>query len=101
MRIYDQNPTGTAAAGSGRSQEMQKPDREATTAPSGPGSGSGDRVELSSGLASLSRALAANNSDRTSKVQQLTAQFQSGNYQPNSLATSQGMVAEAVSGGAK
>jgi hypothetical protein len=51
-------------------------------------------------LASLSRALAANNSDLTGKVQQLAAQFQSGNYQPDSLATSQGMVAEAVSGGA-
>jgi flagellar biosynthesis anti-sigma factor FlgM len=102
MRIYDQNLTGTAAAESGRSQETQKPDREATTPPSGSGSsGSGDRVELSSALASVSRALASYHSDRTAKVQSLTAQFQAGSYQPSSQATSQGMVAEALGAGAK
>jgi len=45
--------------------------------------------------------MASQSSDRANKVQQLTMQYQSGNYQPNSLATSQGMVAEALSGGAK
>jgi hypothetical protein len=80
---------------------MQKPDSKATTTPSGSGSGSGDRVELSSGLASVSRALSSYHSDRAGKVRELTMQFQSGNYQPNSLATSQGMVADALSGGAR
>jgi len=101
MRVYDRDLTGAAAAESGRSQETQKADRDTTTTSSQPGSASGDRVELSSGLAGLSRALAAYGTDRASKVQQLTAQFQSGTYQPSSLAISQGMVAEALSGGAK
>jgi anti-sigma28 factor (negative regulator of flagellin synthesis) len=99
MRIYDRDLTGTAATESGRPQETQKADREASTASSQSGSASGDRVELSSGLAGVSRALSAYGSDRASKVQQLTTQFESGNYQPNSMAISQGMVAQALSGG--
>ena len=101
MRVYDRELTGTAAAESGRSQETQKVDRETSTTSSQTGTASGDRVELSSGLASVSRALAAYGSDRANKVQQLTAQFQSGGYQPSSLAISQGMVAASLSGGAK
>lgn len=61
---------------------------------------SSDTVELSSGLASVSRALSAYGSDRANKVQQLSTQFQSGTYQPSSMAISQGMVAQALSGGA-
>ena len=99
MRIYDQNLTGSAAAESGRPQETQK---SAGTPLSGSGSGgSGDRVELSSAMTSVSRALTSYQSDRASKVQSLTEQFQSGRYQPNSQAISQGMVAEAVAAGAK
>src|SRR5664279_4071843 len=100
MRIYDRDLTGTAASESGRSQETQRPDREAALT-SGSRSGSGDRVELSSGLASVSRALASYQSDRGGKIQQLAMQFQAGTYRPNSQAISQGMVAEALSGGAK
>jgi len=100
MRIYDRDLTGTAASESGRSQETQKTDREASTTSSQPGSMSSDTVELSSGLASVSRALSAYGSDRANKVQQLSTQFQSGTYQPSSMAISQGMVAQALSGGA-
>jgi hypothetical protein len=57
-------------------------------------------VELSSALASVSRALMSYQSDRGAKVESLAAQFQSGSYQPNSLATSRGLVAEAVGTGA-
>jgi anti-sigma28 factor (negative regulator of flagellin synthesis) len=101
MRIYDRDLTGTAASESGRSQETQRTDREASTTSSQAGGTSGDRVELSSGLASVSRALSAYGSDRASKVQQLAAQFESGDYQPSSMAISQGMVAQALSGGAQ
>ena len=73
-------------------------DREASTTSSQSGNTSGDRVELSSGLAGVARALAAYGSDRASKVQQLAGQFQAGTYNPNSLAISQGMVAQALSG---
>jgi flagellar biosynthesis anti-sigma factor FlgM len=100
MKVYDRDLTGTGAAESGRSQETQRTDRGATTTSSQTGNGSTDSVELSSGLASVSRALSADGVDRASKIQQLTAQVQSGNYQPSSVAISQGMVAEALSGGA-
>ena len=99
MRIYDRDLTGTASAEAGRSQETQKTDREPTTTSSQASSGTGDRVELSSGLASVSRALTSYSADRASKVQQLSAQFQSGNYHPNSAAISQGIVAQALSNG--
>jgi flagellar biosynthesis anti-sigma factor FlgM len=99
MRIYDRDLTGTASAESGRSQETQK--ASTTSSSSQSGGGSGDRVELSSGLASVSRALATDGSNRASKVQQLAAQFQAGTYSPDSMAISQGMVAQALGGGAK
>jgi len=102
MRIYDQNLTGNAAAESGRSKETQKPDRETTTPLAGTGGGgSGDRVELSSALASVSRALASYHSDRADKVQTLAAQFQAGTYQPSAQATSRAMVAEALGAGVR
>lgn len=100
MRIYDRDLTGTASTESGRSQETQRAERDATATSAQSGSSASDRVELSSGLASVTRALAAYGSDRSGKVQQLTAQFQSGSYSPNSLAISQGMVAHALSSGA-
>ena len=100
MRIYDRDLTGTASAESGRPQETQKADRDATATSSQSGSTASDRVELSSGLATVSRALAAYGSDRATKVQQLTAQVQSGSYNPSSLSISQGMVANALAGGA-
>jgi anti-sigma28 factor (negative regulator of flagellin synthesis) len=101
MRINDRDLTGTASAESGRSQETQRANQETSTTPSSSAAASTDRVELSSGLASVARALAAHGSDRASKVQNLATQFQSGNYQPDSLATSQGMVSQALSSGAK
>jgi flagellar biosynthesis anti-sigma factor FlgM len=98
MRIYDRDLTGTASAESGRAQETQKADRETAASSSQSAAASGDRVELSSGLAGVTRALAAYGSSRAGKVQQLTAQFQSGTYQPDSKAISQGMVAQALGG---
>jgi flagellar biosynthesis anti-sigma factor FlgM len=100
MRIYDRDLTGTASAESGRSQETQRADRDTSATSPQSNNTSSDRVELSSGLATVSRALAAYGSDRANKVQQLTAQVQSGSYSPNSLSISQGMVANALSSGA-
>ncbi|HUB82918.1 MAG TPA: flagellar biosynthesis anti-sigma factor FlgM [Bryobacteraceae bacterium] len=98
MRIYDRDLTGAASAESGRSQETQKVDRDSAAGSSQSATASGDRVELSSGLASVTRALAAYGSSRASKVQQLAAEFQAGDYHPDSKAVSQGMVAQALSG---
>jgi hypothetical protein len=97
MKIDNRDLTGAAPVQPGRSQDAQKP---AGAAQSPSGTAAGDRVELSSGLASVSRALAAYGSDHAGKVQQLTTQVQSGNYNPSSLAISQGIVAQALTGGA-
>lgn len=99
MRIYDRELTGSAAAESGRTQETPKLDRDSGARPATAAGGSGDLVELSSTLASVSRALSSYQSDRASKVQELSGQFQSGSYQPDSLGTSRGIVAEALSTG--
>jgi hypothetical protein len=53
-------------------------------------------VEFSSTLGRLSQALAVSGSERASRVQALAAQYQSGNYQPNSLATSRSIISEAL-----
>jgi hypothetical protein len=98
MRIYDRNLTGTGAAESGRPQETQKLDRETASRAA---SVTGDRVELSTTLARLSQAISSFSSGRANKVQSLAAQYQSGNYRPDSLATSKGMVADALAAGAK
>jgi len=102
MRVYDVNLTSTSAAQSGRAQETQKADRAGSGRAGGSGTaGNGDRVEFSSTLGRLSQALAADGSDRASRVQALAAQYQSGQYQPDSLATSRGMISEALAAGGK
>jgi anti-sigma28 factor (negative regulator of flagellin synthesis) len=98
MRIYDRDLTGTTSAEAGRSQETQKADRDTTATSTQSSSSTGDRVELSSGLAVVSRALSAYGTDRANKVQQLTEQVQSGTYNPNSMAISQSLVAQALGG---
>jgi len=98
MRIYDRDLTGTTSAETGRSQETQRADRDTTAASTQSNSATGDRVELSSGLASVSRALTAYGTHRGHKVQQLAAQVQSGTYNPSSMAISQSMVSQALGG---
>ena len=94
MRIYDVNISGPSVGESNRSQEAQRPGSRANGAGA---SGSGDRVELSSSLGRLSHAMAAFESSRSERVQALAAQYQSGNYRPDSKATSRAMVAQSIS----
>lgn len=98
MRIYDQSSTGTTSE-TGRAAETQRLDRQTGVRSSGTASGSHDRVELSNTLSSLSRALTSYGSDRAKRVQELSAQYQNGQYRANSRATSRGMIAEAAAGG--
>jgi hypothetical protein len=49
----------------------------------------------------LSRTLTTYDTSRANHVQALAAQFQSGNYRPDSAATSRGMVSEALAAGTK
>jgi anti-sigma28 factor (negative regulator of flagellin synthesis) len=99
MKVYDNNLASTSAAQTGRTQETQKLDRFENSRARAAAAGSEDRVELSSTLGSLSKAIAAYGSSRASQVQALAAQYQSGNYRTESLATSRGMVSEALGAG--
>jgi len=101
MKVYDRNLSGASAAEAGRTQEAQQPNRSEQARAGSSRTGSEDRVELSGTLTRLSQALSAFGTSRASRVQALAAQYQSGNYSPDSLATSQGMVSEALSAGLK
>ena len=101
MKIYDTNLTGTSASETGRAQESQKLNRAGTgKTPAGAGlDGATDRVEFSGTLSRLSRALTTFESSRASRIQTLSAEYQKGNYKPDSLATSRGIVSDALSTG--
>jgi hypothetical protein len=96
MKVYDQNLTGAASAGSGRTQELQKTGKGDTSRSSAAATSGGDRVELSGALGTLARAMATSASSRAGKVQALAGQYQSGLYQSDPAATSRGMVADAL-----
>ena len=97
MRIDDRDLTGASPAKSGRTYGTQKPNHgqsvQTETATTGQ---VGDRVELSSTLETLSRALSASGSERSSRIQALAAQYQSGNYYPDSASTARSMISEAL-----
>jgi len=98
MRIYDVNLTGASAAESARAQEAQRVGDTGSGRTGSVSGGNGDRVEFSNALNTLSQALASSGSARSNRVQALAAQYQSGSYQADSLATSRAMIAEAVAG---
>jgi len=100
MKIYDRNLTGTTASEMARAQESQNLSRTQGGSSSTSGvDGSNDRVEFSGTLSRLSRALTTFESARSSRVQALAVEYQSGNYRPDSADTSKGMVAEAMNAG--
>jgi anti-sigma28 factor (negative regulator of flagellin synthesis) len=102
MRIYDVNLTGPSAAESGRAQETQKSGRSGSGGAGGAAtSGSGDSVEFSSTLGRLSQTMQSYGSARASRVQSLSTQYQGGNYRPDSVATSKGMVTDALQASCK
>jgi hypothetical protein len=95
MRVYDQNLNGTAAARAGGAQEIQRPDR--STGPTAKAGVGGDRVELSTTLSALSRALDADRSSRASRIAELASQYSQGAYRADSGATARAMLGEALS----
>ena len=100
MKVYDVNLTGTSASETGRAQETQRAER-ASNSQTAPANASSDRVELSGTLARVARAVSSYSTDRANQVNALTQQYQSGSFRPSSVKTSQGMVAEALSGGTR
>lgn len=101
MRIYDTNLTGTSAAETGRAQETQKTGRSGQSQSSRTSGASSDHIELSGALGRLSQTLSSFQQDRSSRVQALASQYQSGNYKADSHATSRAMVSETLSAGLK
>ena len=59
---------------------------------------SSDRIDFSSSLSSLARTLSTYETSRSTRVQALAAEYQSGHYRPDSAATSRAMVNEAFVG---
>ena len=99
MRIHDQNLTGATGAEMGRAQETQR-SSQTGTAESSRGAQSGDRVEFSSTLGLLARAISTDTAGRANRVQTLASLYQSGGYRSDSVATSRAMVTDALSAGA-
>ena len=101
MKIYDRNLTGSSAAETGRAQESQNVSRAGTAKfpTQGAIDGSKDSVEFSGTLGRLSRTLSTFDTSQADRVQALASQYQSGTYRPDPVATSKGMVAEAMSAG--
>ena len=92
MRVEQRNLTGAADAG--RTNEAQSVGRDGRSVSSSSRDGSNsDRVELST----LSKALSASASSRSAKIDQLTAQYQAGQYQPDPAEISKSMVSDAIS----
>ena len=98
MKIYDQNISGASASQTGRAQEAQNAGRagagKAAAAEVDP---SGDQVAFSGTLSRLSRTLGTFEAGRAERVQALAEQFQAGNYRPDPVGTSRGMISEALS----
>lgn len=98
MKVYDR---GLTAAETGQTQDVQKLTNGSGKSATRGSDTSGDRVEFSGNLGRLSRTLSTYDTSRASRVQSLAAQYQSGNYVPDSSATSRGMLDDALSSGAQ
>ena len=103
MRVDDRNLTGAGPAQSGRAKETEKSNRNQAvrtgTAATDQTDQTGDRVELSGTLETLSRVMSAFGSERANRVPALAAQYQNGSYYADSAATAGSMVSEALLAG--
>ena len=92
MKVTSQDLSGLGAAGASGAQEVQKGGDGKSA---GGGGGGNDRVDFSSTLGSLSRAMNSDGSTRQAKIQALAAQYQSGRYTADSAAIGRGLISEA------
>jgi len=100
MRVDDRDLTGAAPAQPGRAQEAEKSNRRQAVQIGSAATGqTGDRVELSSTLETLSRVMSAFGSERANRVPALAVQYQNGSYYADSAATAGSMVSEALLAG--
>jgi len=96
MRVDDRNLTGAAPAQSGLMETQNSNRNPAVQIGTAATDQTGDRVELSSTLETLSRVMSTFGSERTNRVPALVAQYQNGSYYADSAATAGGMVSEAL-----
>ena len=94
MKVTSQDVSGLGAAGVSGSQEIQKQGGSGKSA--GWVGGGSDRIDFSSALGSLSRAMSSDGSARQAKLQALTVQYQSGSYSVDSGAIGRGLISEAL-----
>lgn len=97
MRVDDRNLNGVAGLETGRTPDTHGAERAGSTAGSQVSeSQGGDRVEISGTAGLVSQALGTGSAQRTQHIQQLAADYRSGNYRPNSLATSRAIIQDAL-----
>lgn len=85
---------GPAAAPTGRTPEAQKTNLgQPSAAAAEPG---GDQVEISSTSGQIAQAIAAFGAQHAGRVEALSADYQAGRYQPDSMATGRAIIADAV-----
>ena len=99
MKIYDSNTSGIPVGASQRTQETKGLDRSGNGRTLAAGDSDSDRIEFSGAIEQLSRALSSLQSERSSRVQALTAQYQNGTYRTDAAATGRAMISEALGAG--
>ena len=97
MRVDDRNLNGASGLQTGRTPDAHAAERTGSTSGAQISeSQSGDRVEISDTAGQVSEALGAGSAGRTLRLQKLAADYRSGNYVVNSLATSRAIIQDAI-----
>lgn len=97
MRVDDRNLNSTAGLQTGRTSGAHSAERPGSNAGSLVSeSHSGDRVEISGAANLVAQALNTSSAQRAQRIQQLAADYRSGNYQPNSLAAGRAIIQDAL-----
>jgi len=91
IQIYNDGLAGTGASEASRTQDLSR----ATTG-SKPTSGASSSGEDQVQISALSSTLAADGSQHAARVQELSAVFQSGRYEVNSMEVSRAIVNQAL-----
>ena len=98
MKLHDRVPPGAETL---PTQDVRKLNYTSTgrSAATAGAAASGEHVEFSGNLGRLARALSNYDSSRANRVEALRVQYQSGNFRPDSAATSRSMVSRAILAG--
>jgi len=95
MKLYNRTPATAAEASPTRG--VRKVSNTSTGRSKTVGADTSlDRIDFSSSLGILARTLSTYKTSRSARVQALAAEYQSGDYRPDSAATSRSMVTEAL-----